>query len=1043
MARSPFRRDALSASRKPASVDQVVIDRFSPLAIGLRALFLFEDRRFTDIVLNRTVTRRGSLATARGVHGGQVHSALTGASGAAATPALVLSPEDAPTSAFSLSGLVRFTGTAPTAGTYNALGGCLVSDDTARMPLYVSVAGGSFRTRVPAETEFLSGGQPLLASSLTGWHRLTVTVLGSTATLYVDGGRTWIGTATQAFANFSPRALFGSDLSAGTEWRWDTVDLFTWSRALSADEVATHARGPYAVLKPRSADRWTAAVLPTSDLPAIGNPWDDVFSNEFGPNPPSTATMQTSGVGSLSASANVVHVFGVSAQFTAGGFLQADAIARRPATASFGATASLTAVAQTAAANAARYDGLGVGSLSANARPIRKATATLDGAGAVTAFVKARYPTRTAQQGVGSLTANATAATYPFSATATIAGAGSLTATTRVKYAVRTAMAGAGAVTANGIGGHVIQPGAKLRMNGNGTLYANPRVRKRRRPRPGMANGVAPDFVTIEVETYIPGNVPVTVTFGHGTRAHGTLSRTPPTQLEKTGLIVASDIGYRTAPGDQNGPIPYPPLLNDAYQVDATLTLEPTRTAAAASWGSILLANPKSTFDTIAAVQNADGRPIRILRGSKSWDSTRGYLTDPSYATLSVLFSGLATPWSLTDDGLQIPLRDASYFLEKPLQGDIYGGSGALDGTSDLSGKPKPKARGGAVWAPIQNVTPTLVDPLNRIYQYNDGPGQVVNLYEGGATGTGAIELAVPGDTTNLYVGTTPIGKYRTDNSRGLFQLGSPPVRPITVDVLGYFSTAGPQISLFDVARYLLTEDMQLPGSMVDIESFTNAAATNFWIGGIYFGSDQLWSCIQAIDSILASIGANLVPTSDGRLRLILLRSIASYETALRTYDETQIIALTRRPLPQSLDPPPYRFRVGYAHNYTVMTSDINTSLTNSTRQQFIASPDRFATWYDPSLLAAYRRPNDYQSMPGPLQMQVDAQRVANELGDLWGIKRRLYDVTLPRREFGAEIGDVMHIRYPIEQLTSGQDGRVVGYTLRATDATVTYQVLV
>jgi hypothetical protein len=44
---------------------------------------------------------------------------------------------------------------------------------------------------------------------------------------------------------------------------------------------------------------------------------------------------------------------------------------------------------------------------------------------------------------------------------------------------------------------------------------------------------------------------------------------------------------------------------------------------------------------------------------------------------------------------------------------------------------------------------------------------------------------------------------------------------------------------------------------------------------------------------------------------------------------------------------------------------------------------------------------------------------------------------------FGRELGDVVHLHYPVEQLTNGMDGRVVGYSLRSGDGTVTYSVLV
>lgn len=1307
MARPPFERAARQSPGKPHG--PISVDHSHPLGNFLRTVMLFEDSRLTDTALPaRRIARRGSIASTRGPNGAQVRSALSGTTGTAATPCLTLTPKDTVTSAFTLSALVRFSGTGPQAGSFNSIGAGLAGDDTGHMPLFVPTVAGTFRTRVPTENEFLSttqpapppppptptlpsynhivmvvlenkdfaelvgnsqapyinntliaGGRlltnyfalshpsepnylamyfgstfgvtddnvhaqsppdlytvlnaagktfigyderptatplgkhdpwryaegtsveqdfatfpttanfntlptvswvipnqandmhdgtiaegdswlntninayaqwakvnnsllivttdedssdttnrimtvlyganvvpgqdstaynhysmlattlamvgvpqssaprnaatatlfntsnfstttpappatppPLVASSLTGWHRVTVTVSGSTATLYIDGGSTWIGTATQAFAGFTLRSVLGSDVTSGIEWPWPAADVFYWVRALAANEVAAHARQPYAVLKNRLTERWltpSVVAAPVED----GDAWDPVFSDEFGNVIAIGVLAQTPGVGRFTANAVVAFAstpIAANTVLTGGGFLNVNERLIRPGIATLGGSGGLTAVGLTTAPHA---DINGAGTLNANAsRVLRRAFSTIDGAATIVARPGVRFSVRGATRGIGRLVTDPFIL-EPFNHGRFAGrGVGTLTATATKRSSAPLIAVLAGSGQLNVGAGLRVRYGGRCKIIGNGTLIANPRVRKKPRVRPGIAAGMEPDLVALELETFVPGILPVVATNSHGTRPHGTLSRQPPTQLELTSFIRASDIGYRTAPSDQGGVISYPGLLSDAYQIDAGLALEPSRTSASAAWGNVLLANPDQRFDSQAGLQNSDGRSIRLLTGTKRWDEDRQYFTDPSYASLSVLFSALAAPWSLTDNGLSIPLRDASYFLEKLLQNDLYGGGGTSDGTTDLAGKPKPILRGGTAASPVQNITPTLVDPnpAGFIYQYSDQPGQVIALYEGAATGAGAITFA--GDTTNLWAGSAPIGQYRTDNSRGMFQLGSLPVGQITVDAIGLFQAAGPISHPFAICRYLLTEEMGLPVSMVDIDSFnTLAAAYPTYVGGMYFGSDTAWTCIQAIDSILASLGANLVPTRDGKLRLSLLRALSGNVTPAATYDETEIIHLTRRQLPTTLDPPPYRFKVGYQHNFTTLTA-INTSLATAARQQFVRSPDRFATWYDPTILVSYRRPNDFQPMPGPLLTLANAQDVANALGALWGQKRRVYDITLPRQEFGHEFGTVLHIKYPVEQLTNGQNTQVVGYSLRATDATVTYSVL-
>ena len=1042
MTAQPFGNDPRQDTRKPHATRRVVVDRSESTSAGLRTVILFEGRLVDIAQPARVLSKRGAVVVSRGVHGAQARTSLTGSVGTAFSPAILLSPEDAPVSAFTLSSLVRFDGATPPTGSFSSIGAALGADDSGRMPLFISSIAGTFRAKATGEFEFLSGGSPLSAASLSGWHRLTATVSGSAATLYVDGGVTWIGSATLAFANFSLRSLLGSDITAGTEFPWPVADLFYWSRALSSSEVLNQAQRPYIVLADWSGDRWLS-VPTTQVVERTGNPWDDPFTDDFGPGISFGVLAQPDGAGSFSASAVVFHQAGssIAAGFQADGaaFLQpAFATVIKPVSAAFAGTGAILADPRLVGT---RLDGNAVGTVITNPSVLRSVRGDLAGVGGMSAVPGARYSVRGAMQGVGGFLANAVVL-LPFNrAQAALGAAGGFTANPITRAAPRTAavLSGVGQLS---IGTTIQKANSRAVLIGEAHLRAKPRVRKKPRVRPGMAAGSTPDLVALEVETYLPGIVGVTATAAHGTRAHGTLSRQPPSKLENTGMIRASDIGYRTAPTDQDGPTPYPPLISGNYQIDAALNLEPSRTTASAAWGAVLLANPDRRFDSIIGVQNSDGRALRMLSGSKGWDSDLQYLTDPTYASLTTLFSGLATPWSLTDEGLSIPLRDATYFLEKPLQSDTYGGSGGLDGTPDLAGKPKPIMRGGTTSSPIQNVSPVLVDPVNRIYQYSDAPAQVVNLYEGAATGAGAITFA--GDTTNLYAGSTPFGQYRTDNSRALFQLGSVPVGQITIDAIGLFQVAGAVSNPFLIVRYLIGEDMAMPSTLIDGQSFADiAAAYPTYVGGLYFGSDEAWSCIQAIDSSLTSLGANIVPTRDGRLRLTLLRQISSDETVTATYDESQILQLSRRALPSTLDPPPYRIRVGYAHNFTVMSTGINPTLSTATRRQFVVSPDRYAAWNDPTLLSAYRRPNDYEVMPGPMLTQAGAQAVANDLGALWGQPRRLYDVTLPRRMFGRELGDVVHIHYPVEQLTNGQDGRIVGYSLRSGDGTVTYSVLV
>lgn len=574
-------------------------------------------------------------------------------------------------------------------------------------------------------------------------------------------------------------------------------------------------------------------------------------------------------------------------------------------------------------------------------------------------------------------------------------------------------------------------------------------------------------FYAVELTAFLQAGTPEAPAMGWLATPYLALTLEASALADTTAVIRASDTGYRTRESDPGGLVTYPPLLDSAFSMSRAVNLDPVQSGVGAAWGTLSLANPGGQFDTFSESWNSDGRPIKILYGSKTFDATRGYFTDPIYSSLTVAFVGLATPWFLSATELQVPIRDATYWLDRNLQTTVYAGTGTYEGTADLAGKPKPKARGGTVSAPIRNVTPLLIDPVQQIYQYTDGPGTVVSLYEGGAA-----VITFQADTANLYSGSTSPGQYRTDNSRGLFQLGSTPQRTITTDVTGRFPVAGVVTAAGQVARYLLTEDMVLPPENIDTASFTAPAGimTDFALGylsapslaltleqepvaatdplaavaGVWFAPDDIVDGATAVDRILSSIGAQLVPGRDGTLRMIRLTALDVGAVPVARLTPSNCVSIVPRALPAGVNPPPFRFRVAYSHNYTVQSSGVSPSAT-AAWAQFIAAADRFASYDNLDVLSKYRRPNDTQPVgSGALLQSGDAQTVANALGALWSTRRRLYDVTLPVSiGLPLELGDVVSLTYPVEDLRGGRLGQIVGEQFTSQNSTTVFQVLV
>lgn len=544
-----------------------------------------------------------------------------------------------------------------------------------------------------------------------------------------------------------------------------------------------------------------------------------------------------------------------------------------------------------------------------------------------------------------------------------------------------------------------------------------------------------PAFTTIEVQAYRPGAATGTARYSWGSRSWG--ARMPAAvALEDTTTVRASDVGYRTevVAGDV---INYPALLLEAADIDRHLELDPASSAAPATWGRARLINESGRYDQLATDYSCDSRMVTIKMGRRVYDRERALLKDPASTTLSNVFVGLAESWRLSETQLEIPLRDASYWLDRPYLQNAYTGAGGLGGSADLAGQTIPRVRGGNAANPVRGVQPLLIDPINRIYQYTDGAGSVVTLYE-----NAAAVFTNAGNVADLYVGTTPAGQYRTDNARGLIQLGSAAVGLITADVFGAFPVFGATRIAATIARYIIAEDMALPAALFDAAAF-NALASPFpYTCGWYWPSGDQSTGAQAVGLFLRSISAKLAVGRDGRMRPILLRSVAANAVPVASLTTAHILRLSPNQLPAPLDPPAYRWRVGYRRNHTVQTTGLNAGTTEEQRRA-ARQEWQTAAWSSPSIQAAYARPSDPDLLPTALLVQSDAQLLANAIGAQWGTRARLYDIELPEEiAMTLDLGSVVRVTWPAADLRSGRLGQVVGEQRRAGQTSVTLQVL-
>lgn len=551
-------------------------------------------------------------------------------------------------------------------------------------------------------------------------------------------------------------------------------------------------------------------------------------------------------------------------------------------------------------------------------------------------------------------------------------------------------------------------------------------------------------FFAVEIQTYQPGAPVPPLDLGHGARPRGALARTAGA-LESIGSIRASDVGYRTRQGEAGaGPDAvqcYPGILTGAFALDRALTLTPDADLGSLAVGAVALDNSGRRFDGIAQAQNSDSRPVSILAGTQLLHPTLGVWADPPYADLDRFWTGAAQSWQLSETVLSVPLRDASYLLQRPLQAALYGGAGGLDGTADLAGRPKPYLRGTAL-----NLTPVLIDPVNLIYQVSDAPGQVLAVSEGGDP----TNIPSGGAVDSILLTAPGAGHYVVESSaRGLFfRLATKPVRTITCDAIGAFPAAGSVATAVTIARALLLETMGLPAAMLDQGTFLGLDAAYPYLAGLYYGADPV-SAADAVGALLASLGAKLLTTRDGRFRPIALRAPDTGLVPLDTWTAAELVSLAPQSLPAALDPPPASWTVGWGRNYTPMASasDLDPDVVGTARQTWLAAALRTAGWAGPGVAAAWRSANRPATVGGQLASQADAAAVAARLGALWAPnnrRRRLYAAVVPTAIGRVrDIGDAVVIAYPLDDLAAGRLGLVVGEQYRSQDDTITFTVLI
>lgn len=415
------------------------------------------------------------------------------------------------------------------------------------------------------------------------------------------------------------------------------------------------------------------------------------------------------------------------------------------------------------------------------------------------------------------------------------------------------------------------------------------------------------------------------------------------------------------------------------------------------AFGDIVLENNDGGLDYLTEYE-VDGRSVQIKIGSPGL----------SYDDFGTILTAKGEGWVFGEDQVVLNIQDPTVNLDVQIQQTLYTST-----AGDLEGTPKPLCFGV-----VKNISPKLINPATLQYQVNDGAIESIDkVYDGGVS-------------TAVSVNT----------SAGTFKLGSSPVYEITCDVTGavFTSTAAPKTT-GRILRHVLSTygglsdpDDLVPADFSDLE--TDAPGTV----GIYIPEPE--TVISVIDRLLIGVGGFYAYDTQGRFAVGVLKApnVGSY---VEQFDQTTILSLRRKPIPDEIAPVVWRYRVGYERNWTIQNSGLAGAVTDQ-RRAFLLEDYRVRTAED----AAIKNRNLLATEPPLVEALFASASVAQTEADrrltLFGEKRALYEISVKAAGYDLRLDDLVRVTYPRYDLTAGKTVRVVGINTDAQANTLVLEVL-
>lgn len=405
-------------------------------------------------------------------------------------------------------------------------------------------------------------------------------------------------------------------------------------------------------------------------------------------------------------------------------------------------------------------------------------------------------------------------------------------------------------------------------------------------------------------------------------------------------------------------------------------------------WGSVGLINV-GAMDNLIESYAVDGRDVTFKAG------------DPTGAYSGFFEVAKVVATSLTIDGqfLTVGLQDKSFKLNVPTQPNVYLGTGGLEGGPELANKRKPLCLGR-----VKNITPTLLIAAELVLQAHDGAVSAISaVYDKGYALTFSADYATP---TLLRAAAITDGYYATCVAYGLLRTGAAYTQ-LTCDVNGdasgggYVETTGTIMRRVNVLTACLSDPAE-----IDTVSFANLEITQPAPVGYYLDANSTETVAETFSKLTKGTGGFCGFTRLGMLQAGVFT--APDGTPAGSYTDHEIISIDVETLPSSLDPPPWRQRIAYERNWTIINDPVaGVSVADPARAAWLGTPYKVASTTDAqgtAILDDHLLAQDPNVREAYFVLAVDALAEANRSLTLVNSNYRLYRILLKIHPFTHDI---------------------------------------